>query len=493
MSRMGFTLVVSWLFTLAMFSQGLATSARIAGMGGVSIAVDDLESDPFVNPAKAVRIGKPLVLGNFSHQGYSYRHTYERSDVDRSGNYTFYYSEKDQDRSSHSSSICRGAWLYPLGANVVLAGGYHFFYYNSLYKSEDYSTDKTTLGDSTTSTSWHNGHNSWKYKVPENEISLLGGVRIMHWIALGFSTELILESTAKETDKNESSRWYSGMSEPSHHVWEWGYKRDFSRKGFTGGFLANLGEKMEVDGTFSYSEHSEDHWQTKEVRDSIVVEPDSLAQHRHLSDKSSHSLSFDPKYRLNELVRVASIVSYSWSRRTDSEKNFGVKTDTGKEKFSSFNIGFGLSLTPDEKSLIALDLIISPQKSTQDFFYTETETTSTGEIHQKGDVSRTEERDCLNKTVRIGMERALSENFYLRMGSNFVITKYDLKTDDKENESERHSSPSVDRSMPTLTAGFGYLWNDRLRVDYALQARPGSFMWYGPLEFSHQLNLVYHL
>ena len=170
-----------------------------------------------------------------------------------------------------------------------------------------------------------------------------------------------------------------------------------------------------------------------------------------------------------------------------------MKTDTGKEKFSSFNIGCGLSLTPDAKTLIALDLIFTPQKSTQDFFYTETETTSTGEIHQKGDISRTEERKYLNKTVRVGMEREISHNFSVRVGSNFVITKYDLKTDDKENESERHSSPSMDRGVSTLTAGFGYLWKERFKVDYALQARPSGFMWYSPLDFHHQLNITYSL
>ena len=493
MSRKGFILVASWLLALAIFSPGLATSARIAGMGGVSIAVDDLESDPFVNPAKAMRISKPLVLGNFSHRGYSYRHTYEWSNVFRSGDYASYHSGKDQDRSSHSSSICRGAWLYPLGADVVLGGNYHFSYSRHFTEYKGYSTDRTTLGDSTTSTSWNNGHSSWKDKAPENEVSLLGEVRITPQIALGFSTELILESTEKETYKDESSYWSSGMSDTSHYSRKWEYKTTYSRKEFTTGVLVNLGETMEIDGTFSYSEYSEDHWKKKDVRDSIVVDPDSLSQHRFLGDEGSYSLSFTPKYRLNDLVRVASTVSYSWSRRTNSDKDFGVKTDTGKEKFSSFNIGFGLSLTPDAKTLIALDLILTPEKSTWDYFYTETETTSTGEIHQKGDVRRTEERDYLNKTVRLGMERDLSENFSLRMGSNFVITKYDLKTDDKENKSKRHSSPSMDRSVSTLTAGFGYLWKGRFKVDYALQARPSGFMWYGPLEFHHQLSLTYHL
>jgi len=47
----------------------------------VGYAVDDLDSDTFVNPAKAVRIGKPLISGDFSHQGYSYNKAYEWSDV----------------------------------------------------------------------------------------------------------------------------------------------------------------------------------------------------------------------------------------------------------------------------------------------------------------------------------------------------------------------------------------------------------------------------
>ncbi len=493
MRRKILILLFSCLFSLSVFSEGLATSARIAGMGGVSIAVDDLESDPFVNPAKAVRISKPLVLGDFSHQGYSYRHTYEWSDVDRSGNYAWYHSGNSQDRSSHSTTISRGACLYPLGANLVLGGHYHFSYSRHLSEYKGYSTDRTTSGDSIISTSWSNGYDSWKGKIPENGVSLWGGVRITPQIALGFSTELILESTEKETDKNESSYWHSGMSDTSHHLRKWEYKTTFSQKEFTGGVLINLSKKLEGDGTFSFGRYDQDHWQTRDVRDTIVVDPDSLSKHRDLAKEDFYSLSFAPKYRFNDLVRIGSVISYSWSRSINSDKDFGVKTDTGKEKFSSFNIGCGLSLTPDAKTLIALDLIFTPQKSTQDFFYTETETTSTGEIHQKGDISRTEERKYLNKTVRVGMEREISHNFSVRVGSNFVITKYDLKTDDKENESERHSSPSMDRGVSTLTAGFGYLWKERFKVDYALQARPSGFMWYSPLDFHHQLNITYSL
>ncbi len=493
MSREGVILVASWLLALAIFSPGLATSTRIAGMGGVSIAVDDLESDPFVNPAKAVRISKPLVLGDFSHQGYSYRHTYEWSNVFRSGNYAWHHSGNSQDRSSPYTSIYRGTCLYPFGAGIVLGGRYHFSYSRHLTEYKGYGTEWTTLGDSITSTSWNNGHNSWKDKAPENEISLLGEVRITPQIALGFSTELILESTEKRTYKDESSYWSSGMSDTSHYLREWAYKTTYAQKEFTGGILVNLNQNLEMGGTFSYSKYNEDHWQTKNVWDTTVVDPDSLSKHRNLAKEDFYSLSLAPKYRFNDLVRIGSVISYSWSRRTNSDRDFGVKTDTGKEKFSSFNIGFGLSLTPDAKTLIALDLILAPEKSTWDYFYTETETTYTGEIHRKGDVRRTEESDYLNKTVRIGMERALSENFYLRIGSNFVITKYDLKTEDKENESRERSSPWADRETSTLTAGFGYLWRGRLKVEYALQARPSSFMGYGPLEFHHQLSLTCHL
>ncbi len=488
MSRKGFILVASWLITLAVFSQGLATSARIAGMGGVSIVVDDLESDPLVNPAKTVRISRPLILGNFSHQGYSYKTTYEWSDVDHWGDDASYRSANHKYKDSPSTLLSTGACFYPLVSGIVLGGLYQFSHYRYFRNLEDYSSERTTSGDTTTWSSWSDDYTSWEDKVPQNVIWLLGGAKITPQILIGFGTELILESIKREDDKWERTYWSSGMSDTSHHSREWEYKTTFSQKEFTGGILINLSEELEIDGTFSFSRYDQNHRQTKDVRDSTVIDPDSLSQHRDLAKEDFYFLSFAPKYRLNDLVRMGLAISYSWSKRTNSEKNFGVKTDTGKEKFSSLNIGFGLSLTPDEKTLIALDLIFTPQKSTQDFFYTETETTSTGEIHQKGDVSRTEKEEYFNKTVRVGMERKVSDNLSIRIGSNLLMGRCDYEVEDKEDDyNSQQEYPSSQRAV--FTAGFGWLWQNRIKVDYALQAQDEN----GRVDLHHQLNLTYSL
>ena len=170
-----------------------------------------------------------------------------------------------------------------------------------------------------------------------------------------------------------------------------------------------------------------------------------------------------------------------------------MKTDTGKEKFSSLSIGIGLSLTPDAKTLIALDLILTPEKSTWDYLYTETETTSTGEIHQKGDVYRTEESEYFNKTVRVGMERRVFDNFSVRIGSNFVMGKCDSTVYDREYEYNT-SEKSPCSQPPAFTAGFGYIWRDRLKLDYGVKAANTDYVWWwNTMDFHHQLNLTYSL
>lgn len=479
MRRKILILLFSCLFSLSVFSEGLATSARIAGMGGVSIAVDDSESDPFVNPAKAVRISKPLVLGNFSHQSHSSERTYEKT---YGGDYTDYHKTKEV--YSPSTFGAMAAFFYPLGSNIALGGYYDFSRHSYCHEYDYYHTS---------SSSWDKSHNTWEEKTPENVIWLLGGVKLTDKITIGLSTDFLLESTEKGTGKDESAYWYSGMSDTSHHLREWEYKTTFSRKEFTCGVLIDLSEKMEIGGAFSLRRYDEDHRKTKDVRDTTVIDPDSLSQHRDLAKEDSYSLSFAPKYRFNELVRVGSIISYSWSKRTNSDKDFGVKTDTGKENFSSLDIGFGLSLTPDEETLIAFDLILTPEKSAWDYLYTETETTSTGEIHQKGDVYRTEESKYFNKTVRVGMERKISDNFSIRIGSNFLMGKCDFEVEDKEDESNTQKKYPLSRPS-AFTAGFGYIWRDRLKLDYGVKAANTDYVWWwNTMDFHHQLNITYSL
>jgi hypothetical protein len=457
--------ILTSIISVAAVGQG--QSARLSGMGNLSIAVPDAESEALFNPAKATRLKGLLLRGNPFLSNYSSKR--EGSSTSSSGSSSY--------STSSSNEIDNGVTLLPvdvlLSLGPLVLGGSAALSSNS-YKNIG-SYDQSYPSYRQTNQSEYETNVSGKTFTARGAFDL--GI-----LSVGGAASLINQSGES---KGSSSSSYSGGTAGSSQS---EYKNEGSGKNFQAGVLIGSPEQFEISVVAFLQNMDGEGKPTKIVYNGIPLPLDK--PHVSFNKGSFSGLTSDIRHQLTESVLMGGRFSLLSSTSEMSEKSqwydqgssqpIYEERKTGNSEVSSYQFAAALTWQVTGTALLGLEFSLAPTTSTNKSFYTTSGTTSNNRRYNSGDVRYESTYEGAMKSLRLGGEIAVSENFTLRSGAQvqWITAESSSKDDDYVESRESKGQTS---STFYVSGGFSYNLGF-IRIDYAIGIVPtfGYSGYYGP-------------
>ena len=471
------TVLVSLCFSFALYAQQAST--RLAGMGNVSIAVPDPESEAFSNPAKATRMKGILVRANPSYLRFSKSQDFSSS----SGTPSYVNSSKSSNDYTLSNALLPFDAL--LSLNPFYVGGSFSYLANSSESSYDYqysypgsiSTSKSKVESSPSGTSYG------------LLVALDVGV-----IALGAGVSF---SQGSSDDKNFYSDAYTN-NPPT--VNESASKSESDVKIYRVGLLYGSTDAVEVSFLGSMQPQTSEQKFTRLVY-SGQPQPDLPT---YLSDGTDYNLLGEVRCRLTDQILAGVRFTFSSSKVDESRKSTWYDALTLQGVYqerkiavvevSAYQFGGGLSWQISSGGIIAAEFVLAPATNSTRDFYTVDGTKSDGSPYRRGEISLEEEYKILSQIVRLGSEFSVGPDITLRLGAEVNWLSSD-RSSKYTYDFSRISSNGMTGISFTGVGGFSYNIAS-LRFDYTLMflSQPIPVSYFSPyLYYAQDLYLRHTL
>lgn len=453
-------LIVLFILFPLFVAQSQTSSTRLSGMGNLSIAVVDTESEPFSNPAKAGWLSTGVLRIN----PYYYGASNDFSDHSTPGNAGFSSSNTSSSASNHQYGL-------PVGVIVPISN----FRLGAAASAERLSSHDESI-TSTTGGYPQSTKSSDDTKTPFTSLALLASVE------LGWGSVGVLGSWNGYTQET-TSRSEDLTSAPANSN-ESTYQDAVSNHSYGLGVLFGAAQSAQFSLTLA-TEGS--HYESKPTSSSYNGIPDVLSQ-PDIGYRSEKATSFIAEVRkaLEGNILAAIRIGYRGSGDDQSEKytwyDQGAISPVYEERKTShtdgneYRFGVGLSKVIEGAGLFSVEYVYAPQNASSEGYEGSSGTYPDGRTYTPGSVYATSEDKTTVQEVRIGAELQITPVLVARGGLEVMWAKYgstsryeyDLSTSDMNGETD---------ATYYGAGGFSY-YVGPIRIDYSFGMMP--YYWYLP-------------
>jgi len=430
------------------------TSTRLSGMGNLSIAVVDTESEAFANPAKASWIGTGLVRLNPYYFGASNDFS-ENQYPGTSGNAP----------STTSSSISNTQYGMPIGI-IIPVSSFRLGAAASAQRMTNHQEDNSWTGGTYPSST----KSTYDTKSPLTSLDLLASVDF-GWGSVGG-----IGSWSGSKTENGSRTEYPTSSPATYY--ETLYTDNESDHSYGLGALFGSMQTAQISFTMTMEGYHEESKPTRAVYSGVVQDlsqPDvglTAGTNTRLMGEVRKS------YAGNILAGVT--ISYSNASVDQSEKytwyDMGVyvptyeERKTGRSSIDEYRFGAGLSKSIEGGGLFSIEYVYEPYKSHDESYHTSGGIYPDGRLYNYGDVSSTNETKATIQEIRIGAEIEITPELTARGGLEVMWVNYGY------NSRSAYYSETSDLNGATDATyygagGFSYSLGS-IRIDYSFGMVP---------------------
>ena len=433
------------------------SSTRLSGMGNISIAVVDSESEVFSNPAKASWLGTGLLRFSPFYSGTSNDYSYN----DNPG--VAGYSP-----STSSQSLSDRQYNLPVGV-IIPVSNFRFGGAASLGRMTDHQESKTWTGGTSPSSS----NNTQDVKNPSKALSLMGSMDL-GWGSIGVAGSW--GSNSEEIDYLDNYP-LSTLSYSYENV----YTEDQTNHVYTFGLLFGPRETAQVSLMVGIEGNHLEMKPTRAVSNGI---PQDLSL-PDISLQSETGTRFEGEVRKSYEgnVLAALRVSYRTSSNDQSEKYqwptgptlpVYMERPTGHTDEHAWRLGFGISKQVEGTGIFSAEYVYSPTGINDKSYYTMAGTTADGRTYVPGQESSTTDETVNIQEIRVGIELRLLPELIARGGAE-VMWANDEYTSRSLSYSETTTMSGRTAAQFYGAGGLSY-YVGPVRIDYSFGMVPYS--WY---------------
>ena len=462
--------IVIFLIFFLLFSYSLseATETRISSMGGISIGIDDLESDPFRNPAKAVFIKDITTELSFSWSKYNREAKMERKYNEVSYDYRLSDPIKVEDSKKLFNYRIPVILYVPLnkleknfGSSVV---GFKYSYNNQKYNSynlnyynaqwEEVGTNKYVLNYD----KWDEKEHKKDNIIKQNNVTVLYGVNL--WL-MEIGILYNYEISKDERVNNIKMDNYNMPSPEFHETISNSYT---TNRNWLIGIVIKPFKKIFIESTIGFI----NDFSSSEITNIYTLNGDFIPgpqdPYIHLEKGKGTVCETRLKYRLSESFVLGLQYSYSVKNTT---KTLQDKGDSLFEPYNSTKInkeqhevGIGFCLIPTDQTTIGMDT------------YAKWWNIESKNLNSRGEIIERISEEHLIFLLRIGIEQWLFERLVVRLGAQRQAFYY---KDEYLTENKTYPQKVIDEEYRcwgdyftywTGSCGLGYKIIKNLLVEY---------------------------
>ncbi|MBI5464397.1 MAG: hypothetical protein HY966_05530 [Ignavibacteriales bacterium] len=449
-------------------------STRLIGMGGVSLAVPDPQSEFLFNPAKIAQIGGIMIQANPNYMPYS-------MDYGRSSSYSSGPSTSSSEQTNRTFSLK----TLPVVATVSL-GFLHFgAMAGTISNSQTYSYTSTSTSTSYSSSSSSKGETSLSQQLLQAVAAL----------DLGFLSVGISARTSSATETSSSS-YVSTSSGSSPNTSSSEYETTFGPKSYLAGAVLGSPSSIEVSASYElFSDKSEENTKSSISNGVPATGPFSV----YYSSTNNNRATALARFNLGKILlgvrasRLGGTMDYSSKSSYTTPPNTELKTSTQEQ--TAWDYGAGFSCTVENLGLFSFEYTITSATLNSKSFATYATLGSSGKKFNVGDVVNDGETKTTINSIRGGVEFALSEGFKLRVGPEIMWSGSNYSTNDYLSSSRsEYTGQAYSRIAGYAGATISLAV---VRLDYALATNPITiYNYYGPggdVQFTHYLSATIQL
>ena len=447
-------LVIIALFFPIVVALSQTSSTRLSGMGNISIAVIDTESEAFSNPAKAMWVGTGFFRLNPYYFGTS-------NDFSENSNSTLpSYSPYNT-----STSTSNAQYGMPVGI-IIPVSNLRLGAVASADGATLHEEDKNFNGGGYPSSS----NSTYDIKSPSTSLTLLAAVDV-GWGSLG-----AIGSWNGNTTKTESS--YNYPLETPATSSDSKYETVESNHAYGLGVSFGSIETAQVSLAIDIEGYHDESKATSSIYNGI---PQDLSQPDVTIASSSGPHLIGELRKLYDGGIVAGIrmsyrgqsidqsEKYNWYDATAMFPLYGERT-TGHFDQNQYSVGFGISKMIESAGIISFEYVYSPTDTHSEYFEPTSGTYPDGRVYYSGDRSSTSDEKAHQQEVRIGAELHITSELVARGGLEVMWSSY--RSDSQSSYSAGTNSVSGETSAHYYGAGgFSYTLGS-VRIDYSFGMTP---------------------
>lgn len=466
------TIIITFLGLLWAESFAQTPSARLAGMGNLSIAVPDPLAEVFINPAKATRLKGMVVRGNPFYSTYSRKTS------------SFYKQDSPPQTNGSENDLSTSQFLLP--ADFFLSLGTLAVAGSVAIGSDARNSRGNYENSSSESRYTSNGETEGalvQKRVTGRAAIDLGSITLGAAATLGSGTDNLKSAFSYSSSSFGGSSSTSSSSE---------FKTEVSERNFQIGAVIGSADALEISIVGELQTGKSENRPTKIVNDG---RPDPLTRPPiGYEETMSGNVIGDFRFWLSERLLLggrARIVSETRNASRKAEYyDEGSASPTyeerksGEQKTSASQFAVALTYQAAHAAVVGIELAIGPISTTQKNFYTTRGTASGNRRYSPGDVMSELTRNGTLKSLTLGGEIALDENLLVRTGGQTGWVFYE-STYDEHYYQQNQESRGAPNSYFSFSGGLTYSVG-ALRFDYALGVIPNIFYtgFFGPSPYS---------
>ena len=456
-----------FLYDNSYYSSQQSYSARLEGMGNLSIAVPEPESEAYINPANAALTSGILLRfhPNYLHFNNASEYSYSSSSSPSSST-----SQKDEYRTTSAS--------FPLDALIsfdILHIGAS--YSREAFSSRDYSENGSTPSNPSKYETQITNYGSTAKLLADYDLGILSIG------AMGTFIGTNLEN--KYNSKNNYS--YDTNSSSITRTIENKTPDDFSSKEIRLGALLNLGDVTQISTLFGLSS-AKDEQKASETRYDGILQPNN--NHSiYSAEIPSNLIGAELRQRLSKTFLLGIRVQRTGLTEEDFGKNnyldYGIlspiyeKRKNAETDATEFGGGVGISFQPTEGTLASIEFELTTFTH-NDKSIEAVENGPSYSLH-RGAISGETKYSGVREALRAGGEVAISSFLTLRAGIEAVWQSYDYEynyiSDYSTPPATTTASKSLGNTSAFCTGRLGATFTlSFLRIDYALALQTSP--WY---------------